>query len=273
MAPDLPVPLVPADVDCVDLDGFMLNVERLMASELVALSSHEVVGAALFLWCRAWKQRPAASLPDDDRVLAAFARLSTARFRKLKNEILRGFVKCSDGRLYHAVLAAEALNGFERKQAFRKKRDTDAERLRKWRESQKETPSVTVGETHVETHGETRFVAEGQGQGQGQVVKKERTTLRVDASASPRSIAEEVKAALFGPCLRYLTASTPDAQARSLIGKWRRDYGDVDAAAAIAEAEKASASQPVEFIIGVLQRRNANRRPDPNGPPRLATAI
>jgi len=33
---DLPAPLVAPDCDCSDLDSFMLNVERLMASELVA---------------------------------------------------------------------------------------------------------------------------------------------------------------------------------------------------------------------------------------------
>ena len=171
--PDLPAPLVPADCDCTDLDGFMLNVERLMASELVALSSHEVVAAALFLWCRAWKQRPAASLPNDERVMAAFARLPLPRFRKLRDEVLRGFVLCSDGRLYHRVLAKEALRAFERKAAFRRKRETDADRLRKWRSSQTETPPETATETRVETQSETRFVAEGQGQGQGQGQGKE----------------------------------------------------------------------------------------------------
>ena len=159
---DLPAPLTPADCDCTDLDGFMLNVERLMASELVALATHEVIGAAVLLWCRAWKQTPAASLPDDDRIIAAFARLPLPRFRKLRAEILRGFVKCSDGRLYHRTLAVEATRAFARKQAFRNKRETDAERLRKWRRGKYETQS----ETPHETQSETRFVAEGQGQGQ-----------------------------------------------------------------------------------------------------------
>jgi uncharacterized protein YdaU (DUF1376 family) len=160
-------PLTAPDCDCTDLDGFMLNVERLMASELVALSSHEVVAAALFVWCRAWKQKPAASLPDDDRVIAAFCRLSTARFRRLKPEIMRGFIKCSDGRLYHKTLAEEAMRAFAKKVTFQKKRASDSERLRSWRERRSETHS----ETPHETSDETRFVAEGQGQGQGQ--KKE----------------------------------------------------------------------------------------------------
>lgn len=169
---DLPDPLTPADCDCTDLDGFMLNVERLMASELVALSSLEVIGAALLLWSRAWKQKPAASLPDDERVIAAFAKLSVPRFRKMRDEVLRGFVKCSDGRLYHRTLSAEAVGAYERKIAFRKKRETDAERLRKWRE--------TTKETRTETTGETRFVAEGQGQGQGH---KKHSAPRFDAQA------------------------------------------------------------------------------------------
>lgn len=153
---ELPDPLVSPDCDCTDLDGFMLNVERLMASELVALSTHEVVAAALFLWCRAWKQRPAASLPDDDRVLAAYSRLPLPRFRKLRSEILHGFVKCSDGRLYHRVLSPEATKAFERKMAFQAKRDADAKRLQEWRRNKKGTTD--------ETPNETRFVPEGQGQ-------------------------------------------------------------------------------------------------------------
>lgn len=152
MSEELPPPLTPRECDCTDLDGFMLNVERLMASELVALSSHEIVAASLFVWCRAWKQRPAASLPDDDRVNAAFARLPLARFKRLKSEVMHGIVKCSDGRLYHRVLAAEALNAFQRKLSFQKRRHDDAERLRKWREKHGETQC----ETRVEREGRDR---------------------------------------------------------------------------------------------------------------------
>lgn len=157
----LPPPLVPAGVDCTDLDGFMLNVERLMASELVALASHEAVAAALFLWCRAWKQKPAASLPNDDRVLAAFAKLPLPRFKKLRADVMRGFVLCRDGRFYHQVLADEAIHAYERKQSFRRKRETDAERLRNWRTKRTGNDDGNA----VRNDDETRFVAEGQGQG------------------------------------------------------------------------------------------------------------
>ena len=117
---DLPAPLVEADVDCTDLDGFYLNVERLMSSELLALHGNEIIGAAVLLWCRAWKQRPAASLPDDDRINAAFARLPLKKFREVKDAVMRGFVKCSDGRLYHVFLSKVATDAYRRKVAFRK---------------------------------------------------------------------------------------------------------------------------------------------------------
>jgi uncharacterized protein YdaU (DUF1376 family) len=119
MTAELPPPLVAAEIDLRDMDGFMLNVERLMASELWALSTPEEFKAALALWCRAWKQLPAASLPDDPRVLAAFAGVSAARWRKLAPVAMRGFVLCADGRHYHRVLAEDARRAWERKLAFR----------------------------------------------------------------------------------------------------------------------------------------------------------
>lgn len=202
-----PEPLVSPEVDCSDLDGFMLNVERLMASELVALGSHEEIAAALFLWCRAWKQSPAASLPDDDRVNAAFARLSLARFKKLKANVMRGFVKCSDGRLYHRFLAREAQAAFDRKEAFRRKRDADAERLRKWRGEKSERVDETHTETKSETRvsakqkrdssaRETRFVAEGQGQGQGQGIIDNLPASQLTASARASSAELDLRKAI-----------------------------------------------------------------------------
>lgn len=102
---DLPEPLVSYETDCRTLDSFMLNVERLMSSELVALYGPEIIGSALMLWCRAWKQVPAASLPNDDRVLAAFAKMPLKAFLKVRDQVMHGFELCSDARYYHRVLA------------------------------------------------------------------------------------------------------------------------------------------------------------------------
>lgn len=165
---DLPEPMTASDCDVTNLDAFPLNVEKLFGSELWALASGDEFRAAVALWGRAWKQVPAASLPDDDRVLAAFSGAG-AKWRKVKEMALRGFVLCSDGRLYHKTLASEATAAYARKLAFQKKRTVDAERLSKWRSTRSETPAETpnetrfngVDETQSETRSETRFVAEG----------------------------------------------------------------------------------------------------------------
>jgi hypothetical protein len=139
MTDDLPLPLVPADVDLRDLDGFMLNVERLLASELWALtaSQPEAFRAAVGLWARAWKQVPGASLPSDETTLAAFAGMPLARLKRQWALVMRGFVLCNDGRYYHRVLAPEAVRAWERKKAFRLKREADQQRLKRWRSERK----------------------------------------------------------------------------------------------------------------------------------------
>lgn len=113
---DLPDPLTASDCDLRDLDGFMLNVERLLASELWALATGKQLKAALGLWCRAWKQVPAASLPNDIQVIAGFAALPLIELKRDWAIVMRGFVLCSDDRLYHRTLASVANKAFASRQ-------------------------------------------------------------------------------------------------------------------------------------------------------------
>jgi len=127
-----PEPLVPLNVELRGFSGFMLDVDRLLASELVALGTPEECWAAMMLWCRAWKQSPPGSLPNNDRVLAAFS-CSGARWPKVREMAMRGFVLCSDGRFYHRVLADEVLRAWGKRNSYK----ADQERLRKWRDDRK----------------------------------------------------------------------------------------------------------------------------------------
>lgn len=130
MSDKLPAPLTPANCDLRDFDGFLMNVERLLASELWALSTPEEFKCAMALWCRAWKQVPCASLPDDDKVLAAFSGAGR-RWQKVKRLALRGFVKCSDGRLYHATLSQDALRAMKAKAENKARTEKATEARRK----------------------------------------------------------------------------------------------------------------------------------------------
>ena len=69
----LVVPLTPPDCDLRDFAFIPLDVARLRDSDLAIQVGAKEFRAAVLLWCAAWHQVPAASLPDDDKVLAALA--------------------------------------------------------------------------------------------------------------------------------------------------------------------------------------------------------
>ncbi len=112
---DLPAPPVQANLDVSKLAGFMLNVDKLMNSVLWASSTGDEFKAALGLWCRAWKQVPAGSLPDDERVLAAWSGAGS-KWRKVRDAAMRGFELCADGRYYHGVLCDDAIRASKARQ-------------------------------------------------------------------------------------------------------------------------------------------------------------
>lgn len=176
---DLPEPLISPEVDIAGFGGFMLDVDRLLASELVALATPEESWCAFMLWCRAWQQRPAGSLPNDERVLASFSRAG-ARWKKVRAMALHGFILCSDGRLYHPVVCAQVMKAWAKRRAYR----NDQERLQKWREAKRGNGTPTPAETHNETgfngvsetlnETASEMASESDRQGQGQGQKKER---------------------------------------------------------------------------------------------------
>lgn len=96
-----------------------LDVVRLRDSDIAAVSSGDEFRCAVLLWCASWHQVPAASLPDDDIILAQLAGYGRVvkEWKKLRSGSLRGWVKCCDGRLYHPVVAEKANEAWARKQS------------------------------------------------------------------------------------------------------------------------------------------------------------
>jgi Protein of unknown function (DUF1376) len=132
-----PDPLVPAHVDLRDLDGFMLNTERLMTSEFFALSTGDEFKAGVALWCKAWKQMPCGSLPNDDKILASFSG-ANGNWPNVKTMALRGWIECSDGRLYHRVLSLDVPKAYQKRMDYKKLRDGNAERKERERAERKQ---------------------------------------------------------------------------------------------------------------------------------------
>lgn len=91
-----------------------LEVARLLSSDMAATVAPEACWAAVLLWCAAWHQVPAASIPNDDRVLARLAGhgRNQRSWMRIRNGALQGWRHCSDGRLYHPVVAEKALEAW-----------------------------------------------------------------------------------------------------------------------------------------------------------------
>lgn len=124
---ELPEPLTPSDCDLTGFPFMPLECLRLLDSDFAALSTGDEFKAAVLLWAKAWTQVPAASIPDDDRILAKWLGLSVQEWRAVKDNALNGFVRCSDGRMYHAVVAEKAL------QAFDKRRKQSTRAIARWK--------------------------------------------------------------------------------------------------------------------------------------------
>lgn len=136
-------PPVEPDTDLRDFEFMPLSVQRVCDSDLVAECSGDEIAAALLLWCKAWHQVPASSLPDNDHVLAMLAGCGRGahaleRWSTIKAGAMRGFEKASDGLLYHPVIAEKAREAWVRKQAAAVSREQNAEKLRRWREQKRQ---------------------------------------------------------------------------------------------------------------------------------------
>jgi hypothetical protein len=264
---DLPDPLVPAEVDLRDFGFMPLDVLRLRDSDLATLASGAAFKAAVLLWCVAWHQHPAASLPSDDRLLANYSGAG-ASWHRVREMALRGFVKCSDGRLYHAVIAAKAKEAWEKKAAQRertRKATEERERRRREADAQRdvERNDLRNGQRNVE-----RDVHQGTGTGTGTG-----TGIQDPPEEAPdgASQGEDLKSVIFGRGLTMLAklSKKPKDSHRAVVGKWCRDFGDAAVIAAFEAARMAQPIEPVAFIAKTLQeeqrRRSGNGRRNGNG--------
>lgn len=92
-----------------------LDRRRLLTSEAWSAAAEEpyLALALLSLWCEAWDQVPAGSLPDSDRVLFRLSHVERHEdWTRIRERALAGFERCADGRLYHATVCEKALEAW-----------------------------------------------------------------------------------------------------------------------------------------------------------------
>jgi hypothetical protein len=146
----LPEPLTPNDCDLRDFAFMPLDVVRLRDSDMAATETPEACWAAVLLWAASWHQVPAASLPDDDRVLSNLSGYGRVvkEWQRVKEGALRGWVKCSDGRLYHPVVAEKACESWIGK--LHQRHRTELARIKKHNDRHETKLPIPDFETWIE---------------------------------------------------------------------------------------------------------------------------
>lgn len=134
---ELPNPLTPVDCDLAGYRWMPLDVERVIDSDTFGLSTGDEFKTAFRLWAKSWKQVPAASLPNDDRLLAHLAGLEIGTWLERKPIALRGWIPCSDGRLYHPVIAEKAIEAMGRREEHAEREENQQTRQQMHRDRRK----------------------------------------------------------------------------------------------------------------------------------------
>lgn len=129
----LPEPLTPSGCSMQRVREMRLDVVRLANSTLWSLPNHQAALAGFKLMVASWHQVPSGSIPDDDGLLCSLAGLGqdVRKWMSIRNDALREFVRCSDGRLYHPAVSDSVIASLSLSHSAR-------DRKRRQREREKE---------------------------------------------------------------------------------------------------------------------------------------
>lgn len=118
--PDLPAPLTPPDASMKGLDFMPLFHLRLRKSRcwLRAKRRPELGFYQMNLWMAGFIDFPAGSLEFDDDVLADAAMCDPLRWVEVRDDVLLGWILCSDGRIYSDFLAEVVNDVWRRRKSY-----------------------------------------------------------------------------------------------------------------------------------------------------------
>lgn len=282
--------MTPVGCDLQDFPFMPLDVARLRDSDLASDESPEACWAAVLLWAASWHQVPAASMPENDNWIAKQA--GYAQRGKIAREwagvrpgALRGWVLCSDGRLYHPVVAEKARDAWAAK--LQQRWRTECGRIKKHNDRHEGAnvpkptyeewvslgcpqgqllyvpgdkagrPQDNTGDTHSKRQGE------GQGEGQGDSSSVPIGTDGVPpAPPAPKSPEEMAKAELWRAAVSVLEqGGCPVSQTRTFMGKLVKDYTFPVVQQAVAAAVTEQPVDAREYLKATCQRMAGERQP------------
>ena len=279
----IPEPQTPYDCDLTDFQFMPLDVLRLRDSELASNESPASCWAAVLLWCASWHQIPAGSMPDDDKWIAKQAGYAARgkidrEWSKVRDGALRGWIKCSDGRLYHPVVTEKALDAWKAKTEQRYR--SECARVKK--HNQRHTTNISVPEyeqwlsmgrptghpLHVpgdndkkegDSAGDKNSKRQGEGQGQGDSNSVPDGTGGKPPQKSPE---EMTKAELWSAGKSLLRAGKmPEAQCGTFVGQLVKNYGDDIVIEAVRGAVLTQPADAPSYLKATCQRLAGERKP------------
>lgn len=204
-------------------------------------------GAYWKLLLIAWQTSDCA-LPDDDKRLAMMLGVTPKKWAKLK-PVIMSFWRL-DGDRWRQKRQTNVRRFVEEK----REHNRDAAFAR-WNNQDHENKGD--GESERISGRKTKRISEGNAS-QTQSHKEKSSVAK--ATAASGDDFDPVKD-LFDRGIEVLgEAKIPEAQARSIVGRWRKEYGDDLVSLAIAAASGKYLSQPLEWIAKRLQTRAAERQ-------------
>ncbi len=115
---------------------FELDMERFEGSDTWLRAKTAPTRALLmFLWAKAWTQKPVGTLPADDELIALMLDMDLEEFGRAKAILLRGWWLAEDGRLYHDVLVERVIEMMGRRRS-----DSDRQALKRARDKGRTPP-------------------------------------------------------------------------------------------------------------------------------------
>jgi hypothetical protein len=268
--------MTPAGCFLQDFPHTPIYRARLFGSSFHARASDGEWRAGVTLWLKSWDQMPAGSLPDDDIELCRLAELARdlKTWKKLRAGAMRGWVLCSDGRLYHPVVAEGVNNALEAKTAQREKtlkariaalekklKDASDEHQKEHltEEIRKLSQALSLSQSQKAMLSVTDPVTESKRR-EGEEKGREEKGLVGDsvpngtgAGGAAKPKLTDPKEIIFGYGLAMLVnAGTPEKHARSFLGGRIKDYDEATVVNILRDCAKAKTLQPLEWIAAAL---------------------
>jgi uncharacterized protein YdaU (DUF1376 family) len=204
-------------------------------------------GAYLLLLMTAWRTRDCA-LPDDDRLLARYARLNAHQWKRMR-PILEPFFAISEGVWRQGRLTDErgAVERHRAQQSEKGKAGVAAKSLkRQERDKAGAKPGLPSGQAEVQPDASSLTLTHLQG-----------SEDKESSAANLQTFDAETVMWRHGKLYLQSQGVSPD-KAGSLLGKWKRAYEAEAVIVALGRAQREGAIEPVSFIEGAL-RANLKR--------------